>query len=176
MGGQLQGKMLAVQKLGSSISCSKKKTMRARWRSTANSRRHVFNSLLHHTSSSQLQGEAMPPACGQSMATRCAGGSEENTRQRENVTENTRTAGTPTLKQKHLDGGQHHRHGVYLVLVTVEQLLSVMMPYVGTLVKWSMTMPKRKGERWARKKDKLSQKLSFISKTKMCQNPLEIYL
>jgi len=26
------------------------------------------------------------------------------------------------------------------------------------------------------KKDKLSQKLSFISKTKMCQNPLEIYL
>merc|ERR1711974_318818 len=53
--------------------------------------------------------------------------------------------GTPRLKQKHLDGGKHHRHGVYLVLVTVEQLLSVMMPNVRTLVKWSMTMPKRKG-------------------------------
>merc|ERR1711974_419426 len=32
---------------------------------------------------------------------------------------------------------------------------------------------KEKRGRWVRKKDKLSQKLSFISKTKMCQNPLE---
>merc|ERR1711874_65342 len=33
----------------------------------------------------QLQGEAMPPACGQSMATRCADGSEEKHRRNADI-------------------------------------------------------------------------------------------
>ena len=67
-------------------------------------------------------------------------------------------------------------HGVYLVLnVSMDQLLSVMMPKVRTIVKWSMTMPKRKGG-MAAEKDKLSQKALLHIKIKMCQNPLKIYL
>ena len=66
-------------------------------------------------------------------------------------------------------------HGVYLVLdVSMDQLLSVMMPKVRTIVKWSMTMPKRKGG-MAAEKDKLSQKLSSISKSK-CAKILSKYI
>merc|ERR1711974_218102 len=83
--------------------------------------------------------------------------------------------GTPRLKQKHLDGGQHHRHGVYLVLVTVEQLLSVMMPNVRTLVKWSMTMPKRKGGDGCGKKTSFHKSSPSYQKQK-CAKILSKYI
>merc|ERR1719381_419024 len=124
--------------------------MRALWRSTASSRRRVFNSLLRHISSSPLQGEAMQHACGQSMETRCAGGNEENTRQQE------RWIVVDIIL-----------HGVYLVLdVSMDQLLSVMMPKVRTIVKWSMTMPK-KGGMAAEKRQAFTKALLHI-KIKMC--------